>query len=290
MDVSNVALTRKAAITWFHTTQSSKIVRDGVVPDWFHGIISRRGLDRCRHFILDITTGGQYNIAGEGNFHNSLQDLVTFHRHIPIVPFNECLSTPCGQASQSGAQNLLLQRTQLTNLEMKIHNPSSRPDVSVSKSEVKHQADDNVPHRHPILTQRQHTKHMTAINSFVPATSYTDNPPTTGSQCVLPFPAHHIPHLPPRTTRGQFMSQGQSMSQGQPVSHGQSVSQGHFVSQGQSVSHRPTSCSRQFDLVEPVGGYQLLSDCTEGERRNQASDIDDLPVEYMTPPPYAPGY
>ncbi|XP_041061268.1 hematopoietic SH2 domain-containing protein-like [Carcharodon carcharias] len=421
MDASNAALTRKAAVTWFTTTQALKIMRDGTVPDWFHGIISRReaeqllkdkalgcflirvgesrigfslsyrGLDRCRHFIIDVTTGGQYNIAGESNFHSALQDLVNFHTHVPIAPFNECLTSPCGQVSHrdvdyeelgifvpmeknwnsptscsdssagssypakpksvchhgtpnqpkeaasgppiplkggsnnvppslpcrgvtslkpmsetkamidelpelqdrasvkrlypslrnqptaismeqlptagataSGAQNLLLQRNQ-HNSETRIWNSSSGPDVSDSKSEFKHQADGNVSGSHPIPIQRQQTDHVTDTNIFAPTPKYIDNSPSIGNHYDLLFPAHHNPRHPPRATRKS-------------------------VSPGQSILHRPTLCSLCLGQEEPVGGCQLVTGCAEGEGRGQASGIVALPEEYMTPPPYAPGY
>ncbi|XP_048470222.1 hematopoietic SH2 domain-containing protein homolog isoform X2 [Rhincodon typus] len=127
----DMTVTRKAAITWFTTTQAAKLLRGGTIPDWFHGIITRReaeellkdkpqgcflirvgesriglslsyrGFDRCRHFIIDVTTGGQYNITGESIFHNSLQDLVNYHTQFPIDPYKECLTVPCRQLSQS---------------------------------------------------------------------------------------------------------------------------------------------------------------------------------------------
>ncbi|XP_048416028.2 basic proline-rich protein-like [Stegostoma tigrinum] len=127
----DLTVTRKAAISWFTTTQAAKLVRGGMIPDWFHGIITRReaeellknksqgcflirvgesrigfslsyrGFDRCRHFIIDVTTSGQYNITGQSIFHNSLQDLVNYHTQFPIDPYNECLTVPCRQLSQS---------------------------------------------------------------------------------------------------------------------------------------------------------------------------------------------
>ncbi|XP_067871972.1 hematopoietic SH2 domain-containing protein homolog [Heterodontus francisci] len=435
MDSANTTVTRKAAITWFTMTQASKIVRGGTIPDWFHGIISRReaeellkdkslgcflirvaesrigfslsyrGFNRCRHYFIDVTTGGQYNIAGELNFHKSLQDLVTFHTQVPILPFKECLTVPCGQVSHanagyeelciflptrkkpnsptphshsstgsscptmphsasnnwspnlskqvassallppkgdrssesppapfprrgmtdmkpvpapkamtdeptlqsdrvpvkrlypslrsqptaismeqqstpgvtvSGPQNLLLQRNQNNNPERRIQDThsSSAPDLTDSKSEFKHQANDDVYSRHPnpIPIQRQQADHMTDTNRFASAPKYTDSQkdhsPSTRSHQGQMSPAPRHPLHPPRTPHGQSMSHGQS------------------------VLHRPPLCSMttRFGQAEAVGGCQLLTDCAEGEVREQGSGRVDLPAEYMIPPPYAPGY
>ncbi|XP_017262891.1 hematopoietic SH2 domain-containing protein homolog [Kryptolebias marmoratus] len=119
--------------TWFKESQLQSVFRNGSVPDWFHGIISRktaeellvskppgyflirvsesrigytlsyRADDRCRHFMIDTLVDGQYMIVGENRRHRSLQDLVEFHRRTPIMPFNQILTVACGQSSSSHA-------------------------------------------------------------------------------------------------------------------------------------------------------------------------------------------
>ncbi|XP_076583077.1 hematopoietic SH2 domain-containing protein homolog [Chaetodon auriga] len=117
------------AFVWFTESQLRSVIRNGVVPEWFHGIISRktaeellmskppgyflirvsesrigytlsyRTEDRCRHFMIDALEDGQYIIVGENRRHRCLQDLVDFHRRTPIMPFNEVLTVACGQTS-----------------------------------------------------------------------------------------------------------------------------------------------------------------------------------------------
>ncbi|XP_034567589.1 hematopoietic SH2 domain-containing protein homolog [Notolabrus celidotus] len=117
------------AYIWFTESQLSSVIRNGVVPEWFHGIISRktaeellmskppgyflirvsesrigytlsyRAEDRCRHFMVDALEYGLYIIKGETRHHRCLQDLVDFHRRTPIMPFNEVLTVACGQSS-----------------------------------------------------------------------------------------------------------------------------------------------------------------------------------------------
>ncbi|KAG9350700.1 hypothetical protein JZ751_024589, partial [Albula glossodonta] len=116
-----------AALAWFTQFQLAHVIQNGAVPEWFHGIITRkaaeemllskptgyflirvsesrigytlsyRAEDRCRHFMIDALKNGQYTIVGENTNHRSLQDLVAFHRRVPILPFNELLTVACGQ-------------------------------------------------------------------------------------------------------------------------------------------------------------------------------------------------
>ncbi|XP_029356459.1 hematopoietic SH2 domain-containing protein homolog [Echeneis naucrates] len=117
------------AFKWFTGCQLQSVIRNGIVPEWFHGIISRktaeellmpkppgyflirvsetrigytlsyRADDRCRHFMIDALEDGQYIIVGENRRHRLLQDLVDFHRRTPIMPFSEVLTVACGQSS-----------------------------------------------------------------------------------------------------------------------------------------------------------------------------------------------
>ncbi|XP_064798740.1 myosin-IIIb [Oncorhynchus masou masou] len=118
---------RKNTIRWFKETQARKVVHNGAFPCWFHGMITRRqaedlmtdkpvgcflirvgqsregytltykGANRCRHFMIEMQSNGKYVILGEDKAHPSLPDLVQHHSQVGIKPFNELLSTPCGQ-------------------------------------------------------------------------------------------------------------------------------------------------------------------------------------------------
>uniref|UniRef100_A0A4W4GE92 SH2 domain-containing protein n=1 Tax=Electrophorus electricus TaxID=8005 RepID=A0A4W4GE92_ELEEL len=117
----------EAVVSWFTESQQSCIVKNGIIPEWFHGIISRkvteemlmtkppgnflirvsesrigytlsyRAEDRCRHFMIAILPGNQYVIVGEKLKHCSLHDLVAHHRRAPLLPYNEVLTVACGQ-------------------------------------------------------------------------------------------------------------------------------------------------------------------------------------------------
>uniref|UniRef100_A0AAY4AW28 Uncharacterized protein n=1 Tax=Denticeps clupeoides TaxID=299321 RepID=A0AAY4AW28_9TELE len=120
---------RRNTIRWFKETQARKVVQNGTVPCWFHGMISRRqaedllidkptgcflirvgqsregytltyrGENRCRHYMIEMQNNGKYVILGEDRAHSSLPDLVEYHRHVGIQPFMELLTETCGQVS-----------------------------------------------------------------------------------------------------------------------------------------------------------------------------------------------
>eukprot|EP00062_Callorhinchus_milii_P015601 gi/632966285/ref/XP_007899329.1/ PREDICTED: hematopoietic SH2 domain-containing protein homolog [Callorhinchus milii] len=97
------------------------------LPEWLHGNISRRhaeellqdkplgcflvrfsesrngytlsfrGPVQFRHFMIDVMPDARCIISGETRVHRSLQELVSFHTHVPIRPYDEYLTVPCGQ-------------------------------------------------------------------------------------------------------------------------------------------------------------------------------------------------
>ncbi|XP_032381112.1 hematopoietic SH2 domain-containing protein homolog [Etheostoma spectabile] len=130
MESSQSSQEQRDAFIWFTESQLQVVIRNGIVPEWFHGIISRkmaeellmpkppgyflirvsesrigytlsyRAEDRCRHFMIDALEDGHYVIVGENRHHRFLQDLVDFHRRTPIFPFTEVLTVACGQTSK----------------------------------------------------------------------------------------------------------------------------------------------------------------------------------------------
>ncbi|XP_072353285.1 myosin-IIIb [Scyliorhinus torazame] len=118
---------KRATIRWFKDTQARKVLQNGIFPCWFHGMITRResedllanqclgcflirvsgsregytltfrGVDRCRHYMIEMQTNGKYVILGEDRAHPSLPDLVEYYKTVGIEPFMEVLTTPCGQ-------------------------------------------------------------------------------------------------------------------------------------------------------------------------------------------------
>ncbi|XP_077463707.1 hematopoietic SH2 domain-containing protein homolog [Stigmatopora argus] len=101
--------------------------QNGVVPEWFHWRITRKSAEELlmskppgsflirvsesrtgytlsyrvkgsfRHFMIDTKEDGSCAIVGEKWRHPSLQQLVEFHRNVPISAHNEVLTLSCGQ-------------------------------------------------------------------------------------------------------------------------------------------------------------------------------------------------
>nr|XP_038028448.1 SH2 domain-containing protein 2A [Anas platyrhynchos] len=110
---------------WFEQTQAGRLGAEGELPAWFHGFLSRRdtelllrdrppgcflvrfsestvgfvlsyrGRERCRHFVLDQLPDGRYVILGECSAHAELGALLRHHATAPIAPYRELLTVPC---------------------------------------------------------------------------------------------------------------------------------------------------------------------------------------------------
>ncbi|XP_015252771.1 PREDICTED: SH2 domain-containing protein 7-like isoform X1 [Cyprinodon variegatus] len=113
------------ASKWFIDTQLPLIVNNGLFPNWFLGFISRRdaedmlrekefgcflirlsdkaigyilsykGRDRCRHFVISQSESGQFAVCGDTEGHNTMFDLIEHYKTKPIEPFGEYLTSPC---------------------------------------------------------------------------------------------------------------------------------------------------------------------------------------------------
>uniref|UniRef100_A0A8C7GLS4 Si:ch73-109i22.2 n=1 Tax=Oncorhynchus kisutch TaxID=8019 RepID=A0A8C7GLS4_ONCKI len=165
---------RAHTLLWFERTQLPRLCRPGrPMPRWLHGfatrreaeellkdkqqgcfllrlseskigfVLSYRGMDRCRHFIIEEEEGGRgacYLIAGEESRHSSLQELVSYYTQYPVGPFNEILTTPCDESSEAceGTVKLGLQdeggeTTKVTEKEASSYAPSAPATVHVQE-------------------------------------------------------------------------------------------------------------------------------------------------------------
>ncbi|XP_698916.2 uncharacterized protein si:ch73-109i22.2 [Danio rerio] len=123
---------RANTLLWFERTQLPRLQTPGQpLPCWLHGfatrreaeqllqdkplgcfllrlseskigfVLSYRGEDRCRHFIIEEEESGAfgsvYLIAGESSHHKSLENLISYYTQNPVGPFNELLTVPCTQ-------------------------------------------------------------------------------------------------------------------------------------------------------------------------------------------------
>ncbi|XP_038624854.1 LOW QUALITY PROTEIN: SH2 domain-containing protein 2A [Tachyglossus aculeatus] len=116
---------RAETLAWFERTQASELLPHGVAPAWFHGFVSRReaeqrlqegphgvflvrfsesgvgfvlsyrGQDRCRHFLLAQGRDGQHVVLGEERAFPGLQALLDHYGREPLSPYGERLGPPC---------------------------------------------------------------------------------------------------------------------------------------------------------------------------------------------------
>ncbi|KAM7414607.1 hypothetical protein PAMA_019428 [Pampus argenteus] len=119
---------RELASKWFIETQVPLIVQNGFFPTWFLGFISRkdaeeklrgkepgsflirlsdkaigyilsyRGRDRCRHFVIIQSESGQFVVSGDTERHDTVSDLIEYYKISPIEPFGEYLTSSCFEA------------------------------------------------------------------------------------------------------------------------------------------------------------------------------------------------
>ncbi|NXD88592.1 SH22A protein, partial [Halcyon senegalensis] len=122
---------------WFEQTQARRLRSEGELPAWFHGFLSRReterllqdqplgcylvrfsestvgfvlsyrGRDRCRHFVLDQLPDGHYVILGEPSAHAELPDLLRHYSLSPVTPYHEFLTVPHRRRGRSPTSNPL---------------------------------------------------------------------------------------------------------------------------------------------------------------------------------------
>ncbi|XP_059209584.1 SH2 domain-containing protein 7 [Centropristis striata] len=120
---------KELVLRWFNDTQAPLILNNGNFPDWFQGftarkdtedllrdkalgcflirlsdkavgyILSYRGHDRCRHFVITQNPDGQFVITGDSQTHGSLTELIQHYKVSPIQPFGEYLTSSCHEVN-----------------------------------------------------------------------------------------------------------------------------------------------------------------------------------------------
>ncbi|KAM8762324.1 SH2 domain-containing protein 7 [Acanthopagrus schlegelii] len=116
---------KELVLRWFTETQAPLILNNGNFPDWFLGfaarkdtedllrdkalgcflirlsdkaigyILSYKGHDRCRHFVITQNQDGQFFISGDCQTYGSLAELIEYYKVSPIQPFGEYLTSSC---------------------------------------------------------------------------------------------------------------------------------------------------------------------------------------------------
>ncbi|XP_029607857.1 SH2 domain-containing protein 7 isoform X2 [Salmo trutta] len=128
---------REMALKWFEETQASLILHEGNFPSWFEGFITRRdaeemlrdkelgcflirlsdkamgyilsyrGRDRCRHFVINQSKSGQFIVSGDTEEHETLGELIEHYKTSPIEPFREYLTCSCLESSRGEVYDII---------------------------------------------------------------------------------------------------------------------------------------------------------------------------------------
>nr|XP_019964873.1 PREDICTED: SH2 domain-containing protein 7-like [Paralichthys olivaceus] len=139
---------KKLVLRWFTETQAGLILDHGNFPDWFQGfaarkeaedllrdkplgcflirlsdkavgyILSYRGLDRCRHFVITQNPDGQFVISGDCQTHHSLMELIDHYRLSPIQPFGEHLTCSCYEVKRSELYDVVNHKTKMSGVSV----------------------------------------------------------------------------------------------------------------------------------------------------------------------------
>ncbi|XP_061526983.1 hematopoietic SH2 domain-containing protein homolog [Phycodurus eques] len=116
---------KELVLRWFVGTQAQRILQNGYFPSWFQGltrrehaedllrdkalgsflirlsdkaigyILSYKGLDRCRHFVISQSQEGLFVISGDCHTYCCITELIEHFKVNPIQPFGEYLTTSC---------------------------------------------------------------------------------------------------------------------------------------------------------------------------------------------------
>ncbi|XP_036824452.1 SH2 domain-containing protein 7-like [Oncorhynchus mykiss] len=128
---------REMALKWFMETQAPVILHEGNFPSWFEGFITRRdaeemlrdkelgcflirlsdkamgyilsyrGRDRCRHFVINQSKSGQFIVSGDTEEHETLGELIEHYKTSPIEPFREYLTFSCLESSRGEVYDVI---------------------------------------------------------------------------------------------------------------------------------------------------------------------------------------
>ncbi|KTG40084.1 hypothetical protein cypCar_00009286 [Cyprinus carpio] len=308
-----------AAFDWFNEFQRSCILKNGIVPEWFHGIISRkaaedmlmckppgyflirvsesrvgytlsyRAEDRCRHFMIDVLPDNQYIIVGEKTHFSSLHDLVAFHRRNPILPYNDLLTVACEQGGNNNYAELLFpQKKDLNPGQDQPTKPIPKPRTIFTSKTPTDDTPPQLPPRACLPNRPQAAAEADRFQGLMPVSS----------------DRHHIPPDTPAEGRTQQKNQ-QPLK---PVVMGlaqikkklkKNRSKEHMNEKTAQDQENASFSALESSNVNPKqleeNDYQEIPEKSTAEGHQASDGIPNfadrqLPLEYLNPPPFAPGY
>ncbi|EGW03745.1 SH2 domain-containing protein 7 [Cricetulus griseus] len=138
---------QELALKWFMETQAPSILQNGALPPWFHGFITRkqteqllrdkalgsflvrlsdravgyilsyRGSDRCRHFVINQLRNRRYLVSGDTLSHSTLDELLRHYQEVQLEPFGETLAAACPRLEENDLYDAVNTGFQQTNME-----------------------------------------------------------------------------------------------------------------------------------------------------------------------------
>nr|XP_023699403.1 hematopoietic SH2 domain-containing protein isoform X1 [Paramormyrops kingsleyae]XP_023699404.1 hematopoietic SH2 domain-containing protein isoform X1 [Paramormyrops kingsleyae]XP_023699405.1 hematopoietic SH2 domain-containing protein isoform X1 [Paramormyrops kingsleyae]XP_023699406.1 hematopoietic SH2 domain-containing protein isoform X1 [Paramormyrops kingsleyae] len=332
-----------ASLAWFTHIHLNRVIKNGVMPEWFHGVLSRnlaedmltcsprgcflirlsqtrlgftlsyRGEDRCRHFMIDVNCDGLYNITGENSCHSSLQDLVDFHHRLPIPPFNELLTCACVKMKQL-VNNGAAPQFSLSLTDSESSNAARTPVSNLACS----------PRLYPCFDSEVSTnvQSQNMVGAIQPVRLSRESWSSTSChQGNTEAPVRPLESLVPgggeqiSTENSSSSRQSPTSSQPRPKSRIKLI---HFIKKCASQAHLNAEISQESGKVPDHTAFAALESrnsggrtCAEnvyqelpgsppstGSSSHPANRPDltppsaeqQLPEEYLLPPPFAPGY
>ncbi|KAG7522302.1 hypothetical protein JOB18_018853 [Solea senegalensis] len=157
---------RELASKWFVETQVPLIVHNGFFPSWFLGFITRedaeeilrekklgyflvrlsakaigyilsyKGRDRCRHFVINQTENGQFVVCGDDELHDTVPDLIEYYKTNPIEPFREYLTSSCFEVMTEELYDTIHISPKEKTVETQRASPQTQPPRSDMEEEV----------------------------------------------------------------------------------------------------------------------------------------------------------
>ncbi|XP_004628937.3 SH2 domain-containing protein 7 [Octodon degus] len=167
-DSQALAELQELALKWFMETQAPSILQNGTLPPWFHGFVTRkqteqllcdkalgsflirlsdraagyilsyRGSDRCRHFIINQLRNRRYLVAGDTLSHGTLAELVRHYQEVQLEPFGETLAAACPRPEDHDLYDAITLGIHQTNLGLDNQPAATSPTMVPDKAASSH--------------------------------------------------------------------------------------------------------------------------------------------------------
>ncbi|KAG7245361.1 hypothetical protein INR49_010811 [Caranx melampygus] len=215
---------RELASKWFIETQVPHIVHNGFFPTWFLGFINRKdaeeilrekelgcfmirlsekaigyilsykGRDRCRHFVINQSENGQFVVCGDSEGHDTVPDLIEYYKTSPIEPFGEYLTSSCFEAMNEELYDTI----QIS--------PKEKPVVTARTTKNVRKQQTNMGSEQPRTRPPKSNRTLEEVPPLPHRSRHIDSPPLQDEDRVLY--AQLRKQLPRETPRTQHNLQG----------------------------------------------------------------------------------